>query len=89
MLILIFLLLYPPQIGIYGIESKAAISLPFNLHCKSIAALFFIPYCRPIWGHFVHFVHIVEHYPACNVQLSKMAIYHVIPEAGDSIRQHV
>ena len=26
---------------------KAAISLPFNLHCKAIAVLFFISYCRP------------------------------------------
>ena len=33
----------------YGIKCKAAInSLPFNLHCKAIAALFFILYCRPI-----------------------------------------
>ena len=33
---------------IYGIKSKAAISLPFNIHCKVIAALFFIPLCCPI-----------------------------------------
>ena len=32
------------------INSKAAISLSFILHCKAIAALFFIPYSRPIWG---------------------------------------
>ena len=25
--------------------------MPFNLHCKAIAALFVIPYCRPICGH--------------------------------------
>ena len=30
---------------------KAAINLPFNLRCKAVAALFFIPYCRPIWGY--------------------------------------
>ena len=24
----------------------------FDLHCKAIAALFFIPYCCLIWGHF-------------------------------------
>ena len=23
----------------------------YNLKCKAIAVLFFIPYCRPIWGH--------------------------------------
>ena len=33
---------------LYGIKSKAAISLPFHLHCKAIAALFCISYCRPI-----------------------------------------
>ena len=27
----------------------SAISLPFNLHCKANAALFFIPYYRSIW----------------------------------------
>ena len=44
--------LYPHIRLTYGIKSKAAINLPFNLHCKSIAALFFIiPYCHPIWGH--------------------------------------
>ena len=38
-----------PQIRLlYGIKSKAAISLTFDLHCKSIAAVFFIPVCRPI-----------------------------------------
>ena len=37
---------------LYGIESKAAICLSFNLHCKAIAVLFFIPYClRPLWRH--------------------------------------
>ena len=35
---------------LYGIKSNAAISLPFNLHCKSIAALFFTQYWCPIWG---------------------------------------
>ena len=30
-------------------SNNAAISLPFNLHCKAIAALFFISYCHPIW----------------------------------------
>ena len=35
----------------YRIKSKAAISLTFNLHCKLIAALFFIPHRCPIWGH--------------------------------------
>ena len=28
-------------------NSKAAISFPSDLHCKAIAALFFIPYCHP------------------------------------------
>ena len=32
----------------YGIMSKAAISLTFDLQCKAIAALFFIPYLLPI-----------------------------------------
>ena len=32
-------------------KSEAVISLPFNFHCKVIAALFFIPYGHPIWGH--------------------------------------
>ena len=37
-----------PQIRLqYGIKIKAAISLSFNLHYKAIAALFFIPFCRP------------------------------------------
>ena len=36
---------------LYRIKNKAAISLTFNLHCKAIAALFFIPYSHPIWGH--------------------------------------
>ena len=40
-----------PQIRLYGIKSKAAISFPFNIHCKAIAALFFIPYCRFISGY--------------------------------------
>ena len=32
-----------PQIGLlYGIKSKAVISLPFDLHFKAIAALFFM-----------------------------------------------
>ena len=40
------------QIGqLYAIKTKAAISLTFDLHCKAIAALIFIPYCRPIGGH--------------------------------------
>ena len=30
--------------------SKAA-SFTFHFICKAIAALFFIPYCRPIWRH--------------------------------------
>ena len=30
----------------YGIKSKAAINLTFDSHCKTIAALFFIMYCR-------------------------------------------
>ena len=39
-----------PQIRLHGIKSKAtSISSPFNLHCQAIAALLFIPYCRPIW----------------------------------------
>ena len=34
-----------PQIRLlYGIKGMAAISLPFDLHCKAIAALFFISY---------------------------------------------
>ena len=33
----------------YGMKSRAPISLPLNLHCKPIAASFFIPYCHPIW----------------------------------------
>ena len=32
---------------IYEIKSKAAISLMFDSHCKAIAALFCILYCRP------------------------------------------
>ena len=40
--------LYPQIRLLYGIQSKAAISLPFNLHRKAIAALFFVPYCHPI-----------------------------------------
>ena len=37
-----------PQIKLlYGIMSKAAISMTFNLQCKAKAALFFIPYRRP------------------------------------------
>ena len=32
----------------YTIRSKGAISLIFDLHCKAIAALFFIPYCSLI-----------------------------------------
>ena len=38
---------------LYRLKSKAAISLsfPFNLHCKLIAALFFIMYRSLIWGH--------------------------------------
>ena len=31
-----------------GIKSEAAIRLSFFVHCKSIAILFIIPYCRPI-----------------------------------------
>ena len=34
-----------------GINYKAAISLTFDLHCKAIAALFFIPYRPIIWRH--------------------------------------
>ena len=42
---------HSPQIGLlHGIKSKAAISLTFDLHCKEIAALLFIPYCSLIWG---------------------------------------
>ena len=38
-----------PQIRLlYGIKSKAAINLTFNLHCKAIAAFSFIPICCPI-----------------------------------------
>ena len=33
------------------IQSKAAIGLTFALHCKAIAAFFFISYCRPTRGH--------------------------------------
>ena len=34
-----------PQIGqLYGIKTKAAIRFTFDLHCKTIAALFCIPY---------------------------------------------
>ena len=29
----------------------AAISFQYNSHCKTIAALFFIPRCCPTWGH--------------------------------------
>ena len=43
--------LYPQIRQLSGIKSKAAISLSFNLHCKAIPALFFIPDCLPIWGH--------------------------------------
>ena len=33
-----------PQIGLlYGIKSKAAISVTLDLHCKTIAALYYIP----------------------------------------------
>ena len=32
-------------------NQQAAIHLPIDLHCKAIAASFFIPYCRLIWGH--------------------------------------
>ena len=39
--------LYPQIKLLYGITSKAAISLTFNLHCKVIAALFSIPYSHP------------------------------------------
>ena len=35
----------------YGIKNKAAIILTFDLHCKAIAAFFFILYCRLISGH--------------------------------------
>ena len=35
----------------YGIKDTAAISLTFDLHCKAMAALLFIPYSHPIWGH--------------------------------------
>ena len=51
--------LYPQIRLLYGIKSKAAISLPFNLHHKSIAALFFIPYCCPIWGHCLIIIHTI------------------------------
>ena len=41
------------QIGwLYGIKSKAAISFTFNLHCKTIAALFLLSYLRT-WPHFL------------------------------------
>ena len=43
-----FTQLYPPIRLLYGKKRKAAISMPFNLHCKAIAALFFILYCHPI-----------------------------------------
>ena len=33
---------------IRGKKSNAAISLSFNLHCKAIAALFFIPFLRTL-----------------------------------------
>ena len=37
-----------PQIRrLYIIKRKAAMSLPFDLHCKAIAALFLIP-CLPV-----------------------------------------
>ena len=36
---------------IWNKEQGSYISLPFNLHCKAIAAIFFIPYCRLTWGH--------------------------------------
>ena len=36
---------------LHGIDHKEAISLPFYLYCKAIAALFFIPYRCPIWAH--------------------------------------
>ena len=32
---------------LYGIKSEAAIEFSLNLHCREIAALFFVPYCRP------------------------------------------
>ena len=38
---------------LYRLKSKAAISFPFDFHCKAIAALFFFPYGHPIWGHSV------------------------------------
>ena len=43
--------LYPQIRLLYGIKNKAAISLPYNLHCIATAALFFIPYSCPIWRH--------------------------------------
>ena len=36
--------LYPQLRLLYGIKSKAAISLTFDLHCEAIAALFFMTY---------------------------------------------
>ena len=32
------------------IKSNTAFSLPINLHCKSLAAWFYIPYRRYVWG---------------------------------------
>lgn len=40
--------IYPQIRLLHGINSKAAISMSFNLHCQVI---FIIPYCRPIGGH--------------------------------------
>ena len=39
--------LFPHTRWLYAIKSKAAISLTFDLHCKEIAGLLFIPYCYP------------------------------------------
>lgn len=39
--------LFPQTRRHYRVKSRAAFSVTFDLHCKAIAAVFFIPYCRP------------------------------------------
>ena len=39
---------------------KSDYSLAFYLHCKAIAALFFIPYCSLIWGPWLVFLLLVH-----------------------------